>query len=146
MTRDLPNEIWIKIYRYSAIVNNERRLLLNSIRKYKLKKEIENAYKNIWGDDHSVWLSWLDNDFCLWLNNQMGTLYCISDKLKNFYKREFELAIMSHEDLDKFENGKSSSYLWNLYYDRLTYEELNDFVRYELCNIDSKTEFYSILN
>ena len=98
----LPAEIWRKIWMYRVVVDEHRSKLLSDIRKGYMIKEIEKQYRNDWVIDGDV-SGWLYNDVMLWLNEEKATLLTVTDKLKDFCKRNFFLVIEDNNDIDAME-------------------------------------------
>lgn len=122
----LPNEIWSKIWMYSAIVDSNRKQLLSSIRKYQYKIQLEKIYLDQWGEDY---YDWLNNDIYGWMNHNEATLNSITHRMKHIFKRSFDTDINNVDDIDVFENGRSSKILWNVYLNGLTEDEFYNFYR-----------------
>ena len=132
----LPNELWIKILTLSAIVDARRGRLLKEIRKYRKKRAMEKFYREYYGDDD---FDWLFNDISTWMNDYRGTLFVITDKLKNIYKQHFGIDIKNNDDITNFETDRSSKELWNLYYNILSEKQTDEL--YARFLIDSRNQF-----
>lgn len=135
----LPEEIWSKIYIYSVIVDQKRKKLLTEIRKEFYKRKIEKVYEVFWHrDDYGEYWNWLHNDIYGWMNDNKATFYAITNKMKNIYKREFNIEVNNSHDINKFEekfiptnainNWQHGKILWNVYSDILTEEEFLNFI------------------
>ena len=133
----LPNELWSKIWLYTAIVDTKRKELLCEIRKSKIKILLEKIYFQQWGDEY---YDWLYNDIYGWINDDKPTLFQITDKMISFYKREFNVNVNSIEDIEIIEKNnlgiqRKSKFLWSLYTNKLTEKELFLFKENILNNI-----------
>lgn len=71
--------------------------------------------------------NWLENDFGIWLNNEIPTMYYITDNYKNFFERLYNIKIDRSNDLDFYYRHYSSKYLINKYFYILTLLEVEDF-------------------
>tara|TARA_Y100000389_G_scaffold204506_1_gene257504 strand:- start:12949 stop:13383 length:435 start_codon:yes stop_codon:yes gene_type:complete len=120
----LPNELWIKIWTLTAIVDSERSVFLKEIRKFKKKRNMEKFYREYHGigDD----FDWLFNDISIWMNDYRGTLFVITNKLKIIYKKHFGIDIKNNDDITNFEKGRSGKELWNLYYNILSEKQTEE--------------------
>ena len=129
----LPLEIWMKIWTLTAIVDKQRKLLLEDIRKYPILLYIENVYSNHWGNFENESNSWLHNDIVGWLNQGRGTLWSIEPKLKEYCLRNFNINITNNDDLDTMEQQLLLKYkptkhnLWKIYSSALTEQESKQF-------------------
>jgi hypothetical protein len=73
------------------------------------------------------------------MNEYRGTLFVITDKLKNIYKQHFGMDIKNNDDITNFETGRSGKELWNLYYNILSEKQTDEL--YARFLIDSRNQF-----
>lgn len=130
----LPLEIWSKIYLFTVVVDESRSNLLVDIRKSKKKRLLEKKYQVLFSYEGTLgYWNWLHNDICCWLNNYKPTMYIISDKMKNFYQREFDINITKNDDIicsietNKYGSRYSAKHMWNLYVRHLKENEFDQF-------------------
>ena len=130
----LPPELWSKIYMFTIVVDESHHKLLSDIRKSKKIRILESKYKVIFKNEgtHEYW-NWLHNDICGWINDYEPMYFVITDNMKNFYKREFNINVTSNDDIDRLVENKPNGgkypgkYLWKKYVCHLNEDEFEDF-------------------
>ena len=154
MVSFIPDEIWAKIDLF-IVVDSNRRKLLQDIRKYKIKSNIKEIYLTFWGNPN--YDEWLHNDICRWLNNDRASLFGLTPQLHFFFKKAFNISINSNEELDDFEmsltkrinesskkkikNRYDSKFLWNLYADKMSEQELLEFYNWIFKNTENNIQW-----
>tara|TARA_Y100000389_G_scaffold204539_1_gene257818 strand:- start:17316 stop:17792 length:477 start_codon:yes stop_codon:yes gene_type:complete len=126
----LPQHIWNNIFILSCIVDEKRHKFLLQIRKAYVKKLITKIYLNYW--DPEEYIDWMSNDIIRWLNNDKGTLSLITDKLKKFFKKSFNVTINNDLDLHLWELNyyPTSKQQVNVYIDKMTEKEFMEYYQW----------------
>lgn len=136
----LPLEIQEEIDNYVKI--NVKKYFVYVLHAIKLNKKntIKNNLINIYIKNHINKIDafdWFENDFHRWLNNDIPTLNYINNRYINFYKKIFNIEIVSDDQIINYctNNLLDSEYLINTYFNYLSISEIEEFEEFIFKNI-----------